>query len=317
MLVWAAMYPLTKVVVRSVHPVTVAGIRYVLGSLPLLPFFAAEVRRRRPAISFKDGLVMCLLGILGITLFSACLTLGIQRSTASNSALLVNTQPILTVLLAPLLIDERYSWRRIAGALVGLAGIYLIVSGGRILSDILAYEYLLGNLLLLGASLLFSLYSILLKGYLGRYGGLIPTFFSMTAGTAILLLFIAATGTGSRLGAITPRDWLLLAYIGIVATAIGYLVLNTGIRHVGVVRAVGFKFLIPVFGIALSVAFLGERFTPVDAGGAALVFAALYLTQSRRPRRPSWPPCGERSRRRGLRGGREPSPGRFEDRGPT
>jgi len=70
LLVWAAMYPLTKVVVRSVHPASVAGIRYVLGSHPLVPFFFAELRRRRVAVTVKDGFAMSALGVLGVSLFS-------------------------------------------------------------------------------------------------------------------------------------------------------------------------------------------------------------------------------------------------------
>ena len=151
---------------------------------------------------------------------------------------------------------------------MGLAGIYLIVSGGSPITGVFSHEHLLGNLLLL-------------VGYLHKYGGLIPTFFSMITGTVLLLVFVAVAPVATAVARISARDWLLLAYIGVVATAIGYLVLNTAIRHVGVVRAVGFKFLIPVFGVALSVVFLRESLSASDLVGAGLVLLALYLTRAR------------------------------------
>ena len=106
---------------------------------------------------------------------------------------------------------------------------------------LLRQEYFLGNLVLTGGAVAISVQTILLKRFVIRFGGLLPTFLTMLAGS----LFLA------------------------VAVLRGY----------GVVRSVGFKLLIPVFGILLSWLLLAERPTWPTLAGAAVVIAAVLLLQ--------------------------------------
>jgi len=279
MLIWGLMYPATKYVVQEVDAGFVAFIRYCIATLALLPFFVADRGKRKSRIGRRDALAMSALGVLGVAGFSVCITFGIKLSTAANSALLVNTQPILTALIAPLLIREGTSTLRILGGLFGLIGIYLLVSGGMGLGQVLQPEYLLGNALLVSAALLFSLYSIFIKRYVSTYGGLAPTFLSMAAGT-VLLIPVLIIGSGSSLRSLNLVHGALLLYIGVVATAIANLLLNQSFHHLGVVRAMGFKFLIPVFGFALSVVLLQEKPAVADYIGAGIVVVSVLLIQN-------------------------------------
>ena len=146
-----------------------------------------------------------LLGLLGVALFSFCLTTGVTMSTASSGSLLTNSQPIFTTLLAPLIIDEKFTPRRLAGALLGLVGVGLIVTGGRLSAELLRQEYFLGNLVLTGGAVAISIYTILLKRFIIRFGGLIPTFLTMLAGSLFLAAAVLATGGWRELAALSPR----------------------------------------------------------------------------------------------------------------
>jgi drug/metabolite transporter (DMT)-like permease len=160
-----------------------------------------------------------------------------------------------------------------------VVGVYLIVAGGLSPGDILTHEYFWGNLILLGGALSISIYSILLKRYVIRYGGLIPTFLTMLSGT-IVLFAAALLINGTRVfQGITPGSWLLLIYIGVVGTALVYPLFNLALKATGVVRAVGFKLLIPVFAVVLSVILLGERPGLFTYIGAVIVIASVYLIQ--------------------------------------
>ena len=279
MFILATVFPATKHLSRNIAPVTVAFFRYFWGTLPLIPLFIVENRRNRRALDSRDALAMMGLGFLGIALFSICYNFGLKLSTAYNGALLINSQPIFTTLLAPLIIKEDFSFVRTLGALGGVAGVYFIVAGGLRPGEILTHEYFWGNLILLGGALSISIYSILLKRFVVKYGGFIPTFLSMLSGTAVLLV-VALFLTGSRIfQGINPGSWPLLIYIGVVGTALVYPLFNLALRATGVVRAVGFKLLIPVFGIALSVIFLGERPGIFTYVGAVIVIASVYMIQ--------------------------------------
>jgi drug/metabolite transporter (DMT)-like permease len=279
MFILATVFPATKHLSKDISPATIAFFRYFWGTIPLIPFFIVENRRNRRALNYRDVLVMFGLGVLGIALFSICYNFGLKLSTAYNGSLLINSQPIFTTLLAPLIIKEDFSGVRIVGALAGVAGVYLIVAGGLRLGDILTHEYFWGNLILLGGALSISIYSILLKRYVIRYGGFIPTFLSMLSG-AVVLLVAAIIIDGNRFfQGITPRSWSLLIYIGVIGTALVYPLFNLALKATGVVRAVGFKLLIPVFAVALSVFLLGERPGLFTYVGAAVVIASVYLIQ--------------------------------------
>jgi len=101
----------------------------------------------------------------------------------------------------------------------------------------------------------------------------------MLSGTVVLLV-AAVVITGKQfLRGITLGSWPLLIYIGVVGTALVYPLFNLALKARGVVRAVGFKLLIPVFGIALSVILLGERPGIYTYVGAGIVIASVYLIQ--------------------------------------
>jgi drug/metabolite transporter (DMT)-like permease len=78
---------------------------------------------------------------------------------------------------------------------------------------------------------------------------------------------------------LSGRHWLLLAYMGIIGTALPYLLFNAILPTAGVLRAVGYKLLIPVFGILLSFFLLGERPNRQVLIGGAVIIGALFLIQ--------------------------------------
>jgi len=299
MFILATVYPATKRLTDSLHPVTVSLFRYALATAALTPLYLLE-RGRRPRVLRADLLALLLLGALGIALFSVCLTLGVSWSTASSGSLLVNSQPVFTTLLAPLMIREDFTPLRLLGALAGVAGVYLVVTGGGAAEGILGRQHLTGNLILVGAAVSISLYTILLKPYVARYGGLLPTFLSMLAGSVVLLPAAIASTGGRPLAGMSGSHFALLAYIGVVGTALVYPVFHRSLTAGGVVRAVGFKLLIPVFAVALSVLLLGERPGWRTLLGAAVVIGAVVLIQLDRAREPGVSAAG-RGHRPGWR----------------
>ena len=279
MFILATVFPATKHLSKAISPATIAFFRYFWGTIPLIPFFIVENRRNRRSLSLPDVLALFGLGVLGIALFSICFNFGLKLSTAYNGSLLINSQPIFTTLLAPLIIKEDFSGLRILGALAGVAGVYLIVAGGVGLGEVLTHDYFWGNLILLGGALSISIYSILLKQYVVKYGGFVPTFLSMLSGTVVLLVAAVFISGNQVFQGITLGSWPLLIYIGVIGTALVYPLFNLALKATGVVRAVGFKLLIPVFGIALSIILLGERPGLYTYVGAAIVIASVYLIQ--------------------------------------
>ena len=146
----------------------------------------------------------------------------------------------------------------------------------------LSNKYVLGNLLCVLGAVSISVYYIGLKKYVKRFGSTIPTFITIAAGTVILFAVALAGGAEfSVLYSVNWKDWLRIVYIGVLATAVAYIIFNHALHAIGVIRATGFKFLVPVFGVVLSILFLGERANAAVYGGIGIVLVAIFFIQGR------------------------------------
>lgn len=274
------IYPFTKFLSPRISPLSLAFFRYTFAVVPMLPFFLYEMLKNRKTVRRKDLFMLSLLGLLGVTVFSILFFYGVVLSTGTNGSLLVNTQPIFASFLAPLIIRERFSFKNILASVVGVVGITIVVTGGRLQGLSFTRTVVLGNLLLLAASIALTLYSILLKKYIIKYKSTIPTFITMCSGAAALcIIVIFIQGKIADFTGLKTSDYILLFSIGVFSTAMMYLIFNRALDVLGAVRSIGFKMLIPIFGILLSIMLLGERPKPIAYAGFGIVFVALLFIQ--------------------------------------
>jgi len=293
MLGWALLYPASKAIVGNVTPIVLSFFRHAVGIAGLLPFLLWERRVRASRVhggqgspvrpNLRDVFFMSILSLVGVTGFSTFLFLGIDLSSAVNSSILTNTQPIFTIFLAPILIRERFSAVGLIGAFIGVAGIVLVVTGGNLEAVRLGENVFVGNLFLLLGALSMSLYSIFIKQYVHKYGSTIATIISFCFGT-VVLFFIALFTADLRsiIQGFSVRVVLFILYIGIIGTAVTLQLFNASLRYLDVSVALSFKFLIPVFGSLFAILFLGEHPAPAVLVGMAVVVAAIISIQSRK-----------------------------------
>ncbi|MFO7850508.1 MAG: DMT family transporter, partial [Spirochaetia bacterium] len=244
MLGWATVYPLSKYIVDTTGPLLLSFLRYFLAVIPLIPFVVLETRREkgRSTITPRDLLGISLIGVFGIAGFSTLMYFGVMLSTATNSSLLVNTQPIIATLCAPLIVGEMFTPGRLIGAIIGVIGMSFVVTGGDFSIALLEKGYLLGNILLIGAAAAMAFYGILIKRYVNKYGSLRPTFITMLVGSVLLLIPVLVSGIPADfLENLTGWKVLLLLYLGAGGTAFTFLMFNRAVPHTGVVTAMGFK----------------------------------------------------------------------------
>lgn len=280
MIIWATFYPIIKYIVVNMDPLVLSFYRYFLGFIPLTPFFISEMRKQSNRPLPGEVLTISMLGFIGITLFSVGLFYGIKLSTAINGALLTNTQPIFTAILGPILITETLSKKKAAGVLTGITGMILVVTNGNLGTFATGGTAVIGNLLLVGASLVLSLYSMLIKKYIQKYGSIIPTWISMTSGTFfIMILNIFRNQSPVQLLDLPAFSIILVLYLGIIGTSLTYLTFNKALTRMTVTSATSYKLLIPVFGLIFAVIFIGEHPGTATLLGILIVVSSVYIIQ--------------------------------------
>jgi drug/metabolite transporter (DMT)-like permease len=180
------------------------------------------------------------------------------------------------MLLAFALGLDRISRRRIAGLAVAFGGVAIVVALGS--GSELSLESAKGPLIVLGAPLAFALYNVILKPLLGRHDLL-----ALTAATSLVgMVGLAPFVRGSTFDAVadaTASEAALLLYLGVLATLLGYILWNAGLKGLGPTRAVSYAYAIPPLAVAFGAIFLDEPVTIWLALGGALVVGGIAAAQ--------------------------------------
>jgi drug/metabolite transporter (DMT)-like permease len=274
MLFWGSAYPVTKAALADVPPWLFALMRFGVTVAVLVPLARA---RGGPALlpkSLSLGMV-ALLGLTGVTVFVLCTTLGLVYTTASAGALLQGSVPAFTAALAAVILGERVGRPQALGIVASGLGAAIVVLAGEPRQE--APNPLLGNLLILGAVLAWSTYTVLVRRV--RHADQFALAASSTLLGTLLLVPAAAYDVATRPPfTISPSAWLGAIYLGIGAGALGYLLYNRALRFLGAGQVATFINLTPVVGVASGVLFLAERLLPLQLLGGALVLLGVWLS---------------------------------------
>jgi drug/metabolite transporter (DMT)-like permease len=199
---------------------------------------------------------------------------GIHHTSPGHAALLIALSPVLAALLARLLYAEVLGARRLTGIMLAFAGVALIVTRR---SE--GPASVLGDLLCLGASLSWALYTVVGKPLLARARPLAVTTWATLLGV-IPMLPLGLPGLREvRWEHLTPGQWLLLAYLSAGTIALGNLLWYVALARTATARVVVFSFLIPVIAATIAVRAGQEALTPPLVLGALAVLGGVALAQ--------------------------------------
>jgi drug/metabolite transporter (DMT)-like permease len=276
--VWASAFSVIKVLLdHGFAAEDIALLRYLVAA----PGFAFLLWRvgGLPGITRRDALRLVAVGVLVVVGYHVFLNVGTRYTTSGTAALVVALSPALTLLLAVGLGLDRWSVRRAAGIAVAFAGVAVVVllgAGGE-----LSFANAKGPLIVLAAPVSFALYNVLLKPLLGRYDLLALTAATSLVGTVFLLPLVRG-GTIDSVTGISVEDAVLVLYLGLASTFLGYIGWNIGLRGLGPTRAVTYAYLISPLAVLMGAAFLDEPVTLWLALGGALVLGGVAAAQRAR-----------------------------------
>jgi drug/metabolite transporter (DMT)-like permease len=273
-LFWAGNTVLGRYLAGHVPPITLAFIRWGGAFLIVLPFAALHLLRDWPTIRRRFGLVV-VLAATGVSAYNSMAYYGLQYTTAINGLLLQSIGPLFVALWTFALFGDRLTARQALGISISLSGVVVIISRGR-LAVLTGIGVNRGDLWFLIALAIYGLYTALLR----KRPPMHPlSFVAVTMGLGALLLVpaMALELAGGRTVELDAASLASFAYVAIFPSLLGYLFLNRGIELIGANRAAPFMHLVPVFGSAMAVVWLGESFEPYHAVGYALVFAGITI----------------------------------------
>lgn len=277
-LFWGANFALAGPILHDLTPLWAAALRFMLGALIMIAFVSWRGEELATPARRHAG-VYLLIGAIGIGGFNLLFFSALQTTSAANAALIMATNPLMTTLLAAVVLGERPSGRLLLSLPLALSGVFVVISGGD-MARLTHLHDVRGDLLMLGANIAWAFYNVLSRSVMPKLPPLTNTTLVMSAGA--LLLLTVAIGSGEPL---TPLGWqagIAMAIMVVGGTVLAYLFWNTGIARFGAGRTALFLNLVPVFAMLVA-AIMGTMPTLIQITGGVMVIRGVSLTMM--PRR--------------------------------
>jgi drug/metabolite transporter (DMT)-like permease len=269
-LLWASAFAVGKIAIADCPPLLFLAVRFLIAGVLMMGLAVAGSLRW--TLSKRDVLVFAALGVANQAMYLGIGFIALKTVSAGLAAVIISSNPILAAVLAVFLLDERMSWRKVIGLLLGLGGVIFIVKsrltlgtdqfGGIMLSVLALFAFV-------GGTILFKLFAPKDGFWIGNGVQ------SLAAGVA-LMPFAAAF---ENFADVVPSGRLIaaLAYSVIVVSIFVYLLWFRILAVSGATAASSYHFLIPPLGMFFGWLLLGEHVDLADMLGIVPVAFGIYL----------------------------------------
>ena len=239
--------------ISGVSAIGIATCRLALGAICVGLFLWRQGYREELNHSLRQYPIFILLGIIS-SLHFVLFVLAVQKTFIANALILVNTTPILVLLLTPLFLKETITFLDVVSVAITFIGAGFIVGLDKIM---VRPEHLLGDMYGLGSALCYALYVILARKLRRMYSSQIIMFWFFGLGS--LFLFVGGIIIHDQFFFSPPlRSLLFLLLLGVLPTGIGHFSYNVSLKYIPAAKASTIMLLEPVTGTLFALLFLAE-----------------------------------------------------------
>jgi drug/metabolite transporter (DMT)-like permease len=275
-LIWGGSFFFNALALRGFPPLTVVALRVAIGAICLwLIVLAMNYALPRKPVYWLRFLAM---GILNNAIPFTLIVWSQQHIAAGLASILNATTPLFTVIIAhALLHDEKLSAARLAGVVIGIAGVAVMVGldalhglGAGVVAQVAA----------LSASIFYALASVFGRGF----SGITPmiTAAGQVTGSSLIMIPLALTVEAPRLSASVPGEaWGAVIGLAVLCTAFAYCLYFSILQRAGATNIMLVTFLTPPSAILLGVLFLGETIAISEVAGMLAIGIGLALIDGR------------------------------------
>jgi len=278
-LCWAGNAIVGRLAAGHIPPVTLSFLRWTFAFLIILPFAWKHLKRDWGAIRRHLG-TMIVLSVTGIGAFNTLQYWALEHTQALNTLLLQSAGPLFVAIWSLILLGVRLTLAQAGGIVLSMTGVLVILLHGD-LTALASIQFNKGDIIFTVALVIFGLYSVLtLKR--PNIHGLSFVGFTFGCGAACLIPLWIWELFARPVMQLDTANLLSLFYVAVFPSTLAYLCFNRGVRLIGANRAAPFFHVVPVFGSAMAIVFLGERPQLFHIIGFALVLTGVFVA-SRKP----------------------------------
>ncbi len=275
-LCWAANTIFARLAVGEVSPMTLVMLRWLVVLCVLAVIARRPLQNDWPKLKPHLPRIVAM-GAFGYTVFNVLFYVAAHHTSAINLGIIQAVMPIFIFLIAFVRFRTPVSALQAVGVTAAVVGVTLVATRGD-WHNLLATQFNEGDLIMIGASLLYAAYAVALRS---RPASSALAFFAVMAGAAFVTSIPFALYEWLAGDLIWPHGtgWGLIVAIALLPSLLSQLMFMRGVELIGPGRAGLFVNLTPVLSAALAVLLLGEQFHWYHAAALGLVFGGIWLSE--------------------------------------
>lgn len=269
--VWGISFINIRVAMGVMGAMTLGGIRFFIATLIL--FVILKYQKVDLSIKKKDIPRFVFTSVIGITVYFFFENNGVKYTSASIASIIIGSIPVFSVVSDSLVYKKPITKITISSLILSLVGVGLIV--GLDLQDIQNGGSLLGYLMMFGAVLSWSVYSIINKPLFNGYSQGAITFWQSFFG--MLFFFPFMPFETNNWSAFNLEVFFHVFFLAAFASALGYYLYLKALDYLGISESSIYINLIPVVTVIVSFFWLGETLSMLQMIGGAIIIASVYV----------------------------------------
>jgi drug/metabolite transporter (DMT)-like permease len=273
--IWGSNFTVVKIAARYIPELAFNCLRLLVASAAFLA--AIAWREGWPRLDRSEWRRILFLAVIGHVVYQLCFVASVSRTTVANSALIFAFTPITVALLTSLLGHEPIPPLRWIGALISIAGIYLVVG-----AQSRGEATTLGNVLATAAMVCWAIYTVGSQPLLITRSPLTITGYSMAIGSLLYIPIAWSSLRSLDYPEVPVAAWLALVASALLALVVAYMIWYSAVQTIGGTRTAMYSNVTPIAAMIVAALWIDEPITLRKLVGAAIVVAGLVVTKLER-----------------------------------
>lgn len=279
-LFFSGSYVSAKYTTLDLGPLTASFLRYAV-SLFFLCIFLFHFKTSSLRIERKDFFKLLLLGLFGVVGYHYFFLLSLRYTEVTNTAIINAISPIITGIMAAIILKERLITKNYMGIVIAFLGVLILLARGNI-NNIIGMHINAGDAIMLLAVISWVIYALTVKQLIDRYASFTLVFYATLLGTILLFFLALSENMMIQIRDISTSSILGVLYMGIFASAIGFLTYNFSIREIGPTKTSSFVYsLVPILVSVWSFLIFKQSISLVMMASMILIITGLNFVLRR------------------------------------
>jgi len=285
MFFWAGNFHAVKIALEVYDDARgIAAFRFILGTVVLTGFLLGWTKKSLYfSFSKREWWHLFLTAFTGIFIGMYFFNLGLQTTSAINGSLIVATGPTIVAILSYFFLHIKINFLQWLAIAISFFGVAIVLVNGD-LQQLLALQFVIGDVYILLMATGFAVSQIIISKYLTHIPPLTTTLITCAMGSGLFLLFSFPEMVETEMPTATSF-WASIIFMGVLGTGVAYMIYYYCIVQLGATTSTLFLNLIPLFTVLLAF-FFGEPLLIAQlVGGSITIFGLLLFRYAGRARR--------------------------------